>query len=53
MTGLRVLCGAVLLGAVPACPIRERSTVANGTSAPPMSELWTEPDEGLAATDGS
>jgi len=43
MTWLRVICGAVLLCAVPACALRERSTLADGAPAPEMSELWAEP----------
>lgn len=46
MNWLRVTSVAVLLCAAPACVLRERSTIADGATAPPMSELWAEPSEG-------
>jgi hypothetical protein len=42
MRGLRVSAVALLLCAVSACALRARSTLADGSPAPQMSELWVE-----------
>lgn len=43
---LRLLAIALVLCTASACALKARSTVAAGAPAPPMSELWAEPEGG-------
>src|SRR5687768_14563481 len=43
---IRALAAAVLLCTVPACALKGRSTLVDGSPPPQMSELWAEADAG-------